>query len=154
DGAIGVAAGRAIRAGEVAHRVSHVRVRIEQPGSGAAIAHGARRPQADLHQPIIAAADRARIVTALAHDDAVDQRWRNPVRLRMGDDHGAELAPGGADARGGCWRSPCGARGNWLCGRLLPHSRKQWRGRLLPRSRTLACSLTAPRTRTLLRSWK
>jgi len=76
DGAILVAARGAICAGKIAQRISHVGLRIEQPGGRAGIAHRSRRPEPDLHQTVIAAVHRARIAAALAANDALDQRSR------------------------------------------------------------------------------
>src|SRR5580700_9929466 len=90
DGAVFVAAGGAIGAGEIAHRVSHIDLRIEQLGGRTGKAHGARRAEPDLHQTVIAAAHRTRIAAALALDDALDQRHRHAVGARLRRRHAVE----------------------------------------------------------------
>src|ERR1700691_2718800 len=79
DGAIFVAMRGAISASQVTNRVSHVGLRIEQTLCRAAIPQCARGPQPDLHQAVIAAVDGAFIVTALAHDHAMNERRRYAV---------------------------------------------------------------------------
>lgn len=74
-----VALGGAIGAGEIGHRVTHVGCRIEQTLGGAAIAERAGGAEANLHQPVIAAIDGARIEIALAANDPTHQRDRQAV---------------------------------------------------------------------------
>ena len=83
DGAIMIAARDLVGAGKITHRVSHVGVGIEQALHAAAVAERARGAEADLHHPVVALGDRARIVLALAHDHAMHQRHRQAVRGRM-----------------------------------------------------------------------
>ena len=85
---IAVAIGGAIGAGEVLHGVGEVGVGIAQAGGIAGVADPARGRELDLHQPDgAAAADEVRLIAALAHDDAMHQRFRHAIGAGMGRDH-------------------------------------------------------------------
>src|SRR5262249_10383569 len=74
--------------------VSHIGMRIEEPCRRAGIAHGARRPEADLHQSVIAGMHRARIAAALAGNDALDQWRRQARRARLPRVDGGNVVEG------------------------------------------------------------
>ncbi len=80
DGAVLIAAGYPVGARKVGHRVGQVGFRIEQAGGRSRIAHAARGRMLDLHQTQSpAAADRLRVVVALAPDDAMNEFGGNVV---------------------------------------------------------------------------
>src|SRR6185312_4892478 len=72
DRAVGVAFADEIGAAQIFHAVAQVRVGIEQAGGGAAVAHRPGGVVADLHEAVIRTIAGARVVAALAHDDAPD----------------------------------------------------------------------------------
>ena len=99
-----VAAGRAVGAGEIADRIGHVGVGIEQAAGVAAVAHGAGGAEPDLHQAVIAGADDTRVALALDMDDAADQGFRHAMgRGVLGNEvivfAGARGLPGEWDRR-------------------------------------------------------
>jgi len=84
-----IAARDLVGAGEITHRIGHVGVGIEQALRAAAVTERARGAETDLHHPVVALGDGARIVLALAHDHAMHQRHRQAVGGRvLGDQRG------------------------------------------------------------------
>src|SRR5579871_465833 len=98
DGAALAAAGGAVGAGEIAHRVAHVDGRIEQARSRAAITHGARGAEPDLHQAVIAGVHGARIAAALASNHALGERQRHAGSARRLRDHAGQFGVAGEAA--------------------------------------------------------
>ena len=92
--AVRVAAGDAIGAGEILHRIGHIGIGIEQTGGVAAIAEPACGVEPDLHEPVIALADSARIAAALALDDPANQLLRDIVGCGMLGDERIKIAVG------------------------------------------------------------
>ena len=94
DGTIAVAAGDLISAGEIFDGVGHVGVGIEQAFDAAAIAQGAGRAEADLHQAVISLADGAGIAAAFAADHAAHQVLGQVIGGGMAGNEAVEIAIG------------------------------------------------------------
>lgn len=82
-----IAACRAISAGEILHRVGKIGFWIEQTFCGSSVAETARGAETDLHHAVIALADGARLIAALAHNDAMNEFDGNPVGGGVACDH-------------------------------------------------------------------
>lgn len=80
-GAILIAVGEPIGVGEIRHGVSKVDFWVQKAFRIALIAHFARRRIFDLHEAKAMAMDEARLITALALDDAMDQGLWNAMNL-------------------------------------------------------------------------
>lgn len=77
--AIGVAARRAIGAGEILHRIGEIGVGVEQAVGVARVADTARGAEPDLHQSVIAGVHGAGIAAALDLDDAANEMLGHAV---------------------------------------------------------------------------